>query len=310
MSDKTKLKNISKIDYRFFSDIEFKLIDWLWEGAFAKGKVSIVAGDPGLGKSQLTLSIAAIVSSGGIWPASENSMSKSDVIILAAEDYPEDTIGPRLQAAGADLSMCIYIDSVIESANSTIRSFNIKKDIHYLAKIIEQLRNHSIAISLVIIDSITAYLGDNSHDNSEVRRILSPLSDFAIKFQVAIVCISHLNKNENSAALLRISGSVAFVATARSAFLVLRDNKDKERLSFIPFKNNLARDQTGFSFKIEPIQLDGGIHTSRMDWDDETVSKTVSEVRGGNQNMTKKSAETGAIEYLQDILANGGIAGH
>src|SRR5208282_2701308 len=99
--------------FRQMSEIQSKPIRWLWPGRIARGKVSILAGNPGLGKSQIMASMTAIVSTAGQWPVDRTRCERGNVIILSAEDDAEDTIRPRLEAAGADLSRVFVLDAVI-----------------------------------------------------------------------------------------------------------------------------------------------------------------------------------------------------
>ena len=169
---------------------------------------------------------------------------------------------------------------------------------------VEDLKTKGVIISLVIIDPITAYLGEtDSYKNAEVRSLLTPLSELAAKHQVAIIAISHLNKGGNTEALMRVSGSLAFVAAARAAFLVAQDDEDENKLLFIPLKNNIGNDKTGLAFKIEPYQLENGIETSRIVWADETVLKTANDVMP--MQDTDKSAKEEAEEFLCNLLSDG-----
>jgi hypothetical protein len=98
--------------YRAMSQIQSRAIDWLWPGRIAKGKVSMIVGNPGLGKSQVCASLTSVVSNGGIWPVDRSPCARGSVVILSAEDDPEDTIRPRLEAAGADLDRVYILDAI------------------------------------------------------------------------------------------------------------------------------------------------------------------------------------------------------
>ena len=100
--------------FRKVSDIKAKPIHWLWPGRITQGKVSMIAGNPGLGKSLVTVDMAATVSMGGLWPVDRQCCEVGNVIILSAEDDPLDTIRPRLEAAGADLSKVYILDAVLD----------------------------------------------------------------------------------------------------------------------------------------------------------------------------------------------------
>lgn len=296
------------IIYSLASDIQMKPIDWLWKGRIAKGKVSMIAGNPGLGKSQLTANMAAIVSSLGVWP-DESKCPKGSVIFLSAEDDASDTIVPRLKAAGAELKSVAIIEAVSNGYNSDgeiiPKHFNLASDIPYLDSMLNDLKD----VALIIIDPITAYLGDtDSHRTSDVRALLAPLSRLAEKYNVAIVCVSHLNKGGNKEALMRITGSLGFVAAARAAFVVVKDQDNPAKRLFLPVKNNLGNDQTGLAFSIEPFHINGEIETSRINWSTEIITITADEALSPKDEPEEKSALDEAEEFLCDLLINGPVS--
>lgn len=109
-----KSESGSRIAYRRASEIQAKPVNWLWHGRIARGKVSMLAGNPGLGKSQITASMAATVTTGGTWPVDRARCERGNVVFLSAEDDAEDTIRPRLEAAGADLARVYILDAVVD----------------------------------------------------------------------------------------------------------------------------------------------------------------------------------------------------
>jgi hypothetical protein len=160
----------------------------------------------------------------------------------------------------------------------------------------------------VIVDPLTAYLGNtDSHKNAEVRALLAPLGDLAARHGVAIVCVSHLNKGGGSEALTRVTGSLAFVAAARAAFIVTRDQENAERRLFLPIKNNIGNDQTGLAFRIEGHPLTSDIETSRVAWEASPVSITADEAMT-YEEPEERSALDAAKTFLSDLLADGPAA--
>jgi len=290
---------------RLMSDVKSKPIKWLWPHYIALGKLIMIAGNPGLGKSQLTANIAAIVTTGGKWPITEAPCPKGMVAFLSAEDDVEDTIKPRLVAAGADVSRIFTIEAVPEREQktniATRRHFNLKTDIEKLGKLL----TNNPDISVVFIDPITAYLGNtDSHKNSDVRALLAPLMDLAAKHEVSIIAVSHLNKSASTEALMRVSGSLGFVAAARAAFLVARDPTDDNKRLFLPMKNNIGKDQTGFAFRIEECKLPDNIETSKIVWSDECVDTKADEILSQQNNGNNKLAIEEAEDFLTIELAN------
>lgn len=297
---------------RRFSEIESKPMRWLWPGRIARGKVSMIAGNPGLGKSQITASMAAIVTRGGFWPVDRTPCERGSIIFLSAEDDAEDTIRPRLEAAGADLSRCSILDAVVEgfTSNGTEirRSFNLGRDLDRLAEVLDRMPDAAV----VVIDPISAYLGDaNSHNNAEVRALLAPLSDLAGRRGVAIVAVSHLNKGGSSEALMRVTGSLAFVAAARAAYIVAADKDDPARRLFLPLKNNIGRDLGGLAFGIESITVPCGaesIESSRVSWEAHAVTITADEAMAPALNDEDRTDLDDAVDFLSGLLADGPIA--
>lgn len=187
-------------------EIKPKPVNWIWSNYIPRGSVTIIAGDPAVGKSQLIAYIAAIVSSGGIW-FDKNSCEQGEVFILSAEDNAESTIIPRLKAANANLSMIKIVDGAITNNKSNqencITHFDLSRHLDQLENVLCNSKN---PVSITI-DPISSYLGNiDSHRNSEVRGLLAPLAKLAEKHNVAVVCIAHFNKNSQQSAMMRVVG--------------------------------------------------------------------------------------------------------
>jgi|CXWL01.1.fsa_nt_gi putative DNA primase/helicase len=301
----------SRAVFRRVADVQAQPIRWLWPGRIAQGKVSIIAGNPGLGKSQVTVSMAATVSTGGLWPVDGKCCEVGNVIILSAEDDPSDTIRPRLEASGADLSRVFILDAVLDgplvSGGETPRAFNLKTDIDQLGSMLKEIGG----AALVIIDPITAYLGTtDSHKNAEIRALLSPLAELAGQYGTAVVAVSHFNKNANTEALMRVTGSLAFVAAARAAYVVARDPESEARRLFLPLKNNLGNDQSGLAFTVESVQVEsaiGMIETSRVVWESSAVTVTAEEAMKPQVHDDERSDLDDAKDFLRELLTDGPI---
>lgn len=290
--------------FRQMSHVKSKPIKWLWKGKFARGKVSMLAGHPGLGKTQITSSMAAIVTTGGSWPVDNTICEKGNVILFSAEDDAEDTIRPRLEAAGADLDCVFILDAVLDDHGKP-RPFNMIYDLQRLSEMLEHIGN----VALIVIDPITAYLGGaDSHKNADIRALLSPLADLAAKHGSAIVCVTHLNKSGGGEALLRITGSLAFVAAARAAYLVVKDQENSSRRLFLPIKNNVGNDQSGLAFTLEPHLLPDNIETSRVRWESEAVLISADDAMTNSVEPEDRSALEGAKEFLSDLLSQGAVS--
>ncbi|MFL6799904.1 MAG: AAA family ATPase [Xanthobacteraceae bacterium] len=286
------------------ADVTPKAVEWLWENWVAIGKVSVLAGDGGQGKSTILCDLAARTTQGEQWPNGAPSTAPGGVIILAAEDDVEDTLAPRLIAVGADLKRVFNIRSVTSDDNGR-RSFNLQAD---LAALERQIAAHG-DIRLVIIDPISSYLGKvDSHKNADVRSVLEPLGEMAARMRVAVICNNHFSKGAGNANS-RIIGSVAFVNQARAAFIVTPDAETEGRYLLMPSKMNNAPMKHGLGYRIESclIPSDGQeVLTSRVAWESTPVTITADEALAAHSDKGEaKSAKAEAIEFLKDALQNG-----
>ena len=309
--DEAMPEPVGRALYRCVADIEARPIRWLWPGRIARGKVSMIAGNPGLGKSQVTIGMAATVSMGGLWPVDGTSCEIGNVVILSAEDEAEDTLRPRLEAAGADLSRVFVLDAVrdeLVADASILRAFNLRTDLSELGAMLTEIGG----AALIVIDPVTAYLGStDSHKNAEIRALLSPLADLATKHGAAVVCVSHFNKDVHGEALMRVTGSLAFVAAARAAYVVTKDQESESRRLFLPLKNNLGNDQTGLAFTVEETQIEsaaGTIKTSRVMWEAGTVTITATDAMRPQVNEEERGELDEAKDFLTGLLADGPIS--
>ena len=182
----------TRILYRCASEIAMEPVQWIWPGRVALGKHTCIAGEPGTGKSKLTIDLAARVSMGAPFPCGEGVAPQGSVIILSAEDSDGDTVVPRLHAAGADLGRVNTV-KVVEADEGGRRAFNLQADLDALGRMIVKLGD----VQLVVIDPISTYLGRglDSHRNSDVRGVLEPLSEMAERLGVAIVSVTHFSKS-------------------------------------------------------------------------------------------------------------------
>lgn len=286
---------------RRLSDIEAKPLRWLWRERLAVGKVTIDAGDPGLGKSLITADVTARITAGLAWPDGSGTPQRGSVIFASAEDDAADTIRPRLEAAGADVSKVFILESVFDTDSDGLpveRAFSLKRDIIRLDMEIKRIGD----VRLVVVDPITAFLGDvDSHKNAEVRALLAPLKDLASRHEVAVLAVSHLNKGNGGNALYRVSGSLAFVAAARAAWLIIKDPEDEQRRLVLPCKNNLAPDVGGFAYRIGTAPTSVG-NVPVIHWEPERVDVSAIEALSPDED---RDAKTEACEFIVDCLNEG-----
>src|SRR5215469_14128925 len=218
-------------------------VEWLWTRRIPIGKLTILDGDPGLGKTALTLDLAARVSRGLPLPDDPDApWNAAGVVLVNAEDGLGDTIRPRLDAAGADCSRILAFDwahiPVLPDHLSTLR-----------AAITD------CAAALVIIDPVMAVLAASidAYRDHDVRRFVNPLIQLAEDAAVAILLVRHLTKQPGPKALYRGSGSIAFTAAARSTLLVASDPDDPDSSRILaPIKNNLSAHAAPLRFGFDP----------------------------------------------------------
>lgn len=276
-------------------------VSWLWPGRIPRGKVTMLTGDPGLGKSFLTLDLAARVSSGRDFHDAPNPMPQgADVLLFSAEDDPADTIRPRLDAMGADDRRVHIVHGVRSrdevSGSISVRGFTLDENIHDLDRLIEAFGNPT----LVIIDPISAYMGGvDSHNNAQVREVLGRLSAFAGTCGTAVVCVSHLSKaSQQVKAVYRQMGSLAFTAAARVVWQVSRlpgASEEEPRRAMLLVKSNLETRRTGLSFRVG----DG-----RVVWGDAPLDLCADDA-DDREAADRRDAEEEARAFLSDALRDG-----
>jgi hypothetical protein len=285
---------------RCAAEIEPERVEWLWGGRLARGKHTCIAGEPGTGKSQVSVALAATITTGGQWPCDEGCAPLGSIVILSAEDGAADTIVPRLHAAGADLSRVHIVSAVCDEGH---RSFDLKADLHLLEEKTAQIGD----AALIVIDPISSYMGKaDSHKNADVRGILEPIAEMAERTGIAVLTVTHFKKPNGGAAtkaLHKFIGSVAFVAAARAAFVVAEDPKDASRRLLLHAKNNLAEAPDGLAFRLKERVVGEGIIASCIAWEPEPITMTADEVLSTGDKSSLALDE--AIEFLLTLLADG-----
>lgn len=210
------------------SDVESEEIEWLWYPFIPYGKLTIIQGDPGDGKTTLVLNIAAMLSKGIGFDENMSGSETMKIIYQTAEDGLADTVKPRLEMSGADCEKILVID---ESDKS-------------LSMVDERLEEAILTTGarLLILDPIQAYLGNGMDMNraNEAREMTKRLGALAEKTKCAIVLIGHMNKNAGNKAAYRGIGSIDFFAAARSVLLVGRVEGEENIRAVVQIKNNLA----------------------------------------------------------------------
>jgi len=271
------------------SDVRPEPIDWLWTGRLALGKKTLIAGDPGLGKSWLTLDIAARITSGSAWPDG-GPVVPGDVLFMCAGDGLADTVRPRIDALGGNPARVFVLEGVTDSNGR--RLVNLARDLSALEQAIG-----SVAPRLVVIDPITAYLGrTDSYKDSEVRGLLAPILAMLEKHRCALLTVAHLSKDQQRAALHRPGGSIAFVAAARLAFALAADPNDDTRRILAVLKTNICVPAPSLAFRLP----DG-----RLEWERGHVAIDVEMLLRPAPSNHEREEQIDGESFLREFLADG-----
>jgi putative DNA primase/helicase len=282
------------------SSLKPEPIRWLWPGWLPLGKLVLLAGEPGTGKTTAALSFAATISSGGTFPDGSVCL-KGDVLIWSGEDDPTDTLLPRLIAAGADITHTFFVGNVSLLGQS--RPFDPAKDAAELLDAAQELPN----LRAIIFDPVVNAVSGDSNKNAEVRRALQPLVDFAAKVGAVLIGITHFSKGgAGFDPTTRVIGSVAFAAVARVVMVCAktRGESGEERRVLARSKSNLGPDNGGFAYSIEEVQALPGIWACRTAWG-KAVDGSARELLAETADADQDGAGAEAIEFLKGVLLDG-----
>jgi DNA primase len=228
------------------SGLRPKPIRWISPKRIPLGKVVLVAGDGGHGKSMVTLHLTARLSRGEpAFGLDDPDSIRGETLLIQCEDDWEDTVLPRLLALGADLAK-IHRQEGIRGCDGKVMPFCLA---HYAA--LEKTLEENPVIKLVVIDPAGAYIGSgiDDHKDSELRSLLGPLAELAARCGVTILLVKHFSKAPTVKAVNKISGSTGYVNAVRAAFVVLPDEENTDRALFLPVKFNIGRRPKGLAFR-------------------------------------------------------------
>jgi hypothetical protein len=291
----------TKLNMRRASSIPPEVISWLWPDRIPLGKLTMFAGHPGVGKGMATMYVAACTTRGTGWKDGKNTNAPSEVIIVSSEDAAGDTLIPRLMAADADMDKVIILDDVSSAKGE--KAFTLDTDIPALRKVLESNPD----IKLVIIDPIMNHLGAlKGNSEQEVRSAMSPLGKLAEKYGVAILLVTHFNKNTNSESIQRLGGAMAMVGSVRVAWAFGEDKEDG-KMKMMPLKANISKNVGGLEYKIVPTEvLVNGQYSSqgKMEWGDATSASIDAAIKFKSKDDKPYPYQL-AMTWLKEHLADG-----
>lgn len=286
------------------SSIKPVAIRWLWPQWLARGKLTILAGAGGSGKTTLAIGLIACLTTRGRWPDETICHESGNALIWSSEDDSADTLVPRLIAAGADLARVHIINGRI-NATGEREPFDPATDFDLLRDAVARIGG----VSLLMLDPMVTVVRGDMHKANDVRRSLQVLVDFADSHDCAVLGISHFSKGSSaSAPAERVIGSQAFSALARTV-LVAAKSADSDARVLARAKSNISDDQGGVSYTIETCMLDVGIETTRVVWGasiEGSAGEILSEVEcpSGENDVSDDP-----IEVLRRILRDGPVGG-
>jgi putative DNA primase/helicase len=281
------------------SDIVPEKIRWLWRGWLPEGKLTLLAGSPGTGKTTLAIAFASSITTGGTWPDGSECASAGDVLIWSGEDDPADTLVPRLMAAGANLDKVHFISNVCDE-NGEQQPFDPSRDIPLLCERLDEMGG----ARLLIIDPIVSAVSGDAHRANDVRRNLQALVDMAASHRCAVLGISHFAKGtKGGSPVERVIGSQAFVALARMVLVAGKDEGSERRI-LARAKSNIAADDGGISYTLEQFEVNG-IEASRVAWGG-LIDGSAREILGDVEQSEEVSGPRAeAKQFLLELLVDG-----
>ena len=281
--------------FMLMEDVVEEEVRWLWQGRIPFGKITLLDGDPGLGKSTILLDLAARLSRGERLPGGDQHPPMG-TFLLMAEDGAADTIKPRLTNAGADMRLIGHLPTLTD-----LEGNEVLPEIPLNLPEVENLLARCDA-RLVVVDPLLTYLGrgDDAHRAQDVMRALTPLAAFAERTGCAVVCLRHLTKaGAGTEVKYRGQGSIGFIGVARSALFVAKDPDDPGRCIIASSKSNLGPPPPSLAYRLVNMPN----KASKVAWEG-VVERTAQDLADAPAQH-KHSVLDGAVDFLRDLLADG-----
>jgi len=287
------------------SDVQPVAVDWLWPGWLAAGKLHLIGGAPGTGKTTIATALAATVTQGGLWPDDSRAEAGS-VVIWSGEDDNADTINPRLRAAGADMARVHVVEGVKDDGQRY--PFDPARDMDALREALRPIPD----VRLIVVDPVVSAVAGDSHKNAEVRRGLQPLVDLAAELRCALLGVTHFSKGTAGRdPVERITGSLAFAALARLVMVTAKQEAEgdrPERRVMLRAKSNIGPDGGGFVYVLQQGELSGftDVQASRALWG-EAITGSARELLAEAESSGDETGQD-AAGFLRALLAPGSRA--
>ena len=312
---------VSQMFHRM-SQIRTKPLEWAWEGLVPMGKLTLLTGDPGVGKSLVSLQVASLVSR-GVSKSVAASVSAADsvaadskralqrgVLVFSGLDQPAETVLPRLMATGADPSQVFFFKGYLvnetvaetdDKASSGVRPFRLSRDLGELQSSLEELAEEGITVGLIVIDSIDQYLGANEKKSERIEAV-SRLADLAAQSGAAVLVTANSSLKAGSR-----GGTVVYQElfnAARSVLTVVPDQEDSGRRRVLSLKHNLTARPAGVSFSLDQAGVRwAGEPIAPRSSEDLTAATGLNEKRPLIEEGTCHLG--GVTQWLKDLLSAG-----
>jgi len=300
--DLTHVKTESAVTW--LDEITPQPVRWLWHGWLPRGKLAVLEGDPGLGKTMLWCAIVAALSrEGGRLPLNEIVDEPVSSLVVSAEDDLADTLVPRLAAAGANLSRVATLPLRSDGRGQPI-PFTIPDDVGRLGSALD-----ASDAKLIVIDPVAAFVSENikTHNDASLRRAMQPLAELAQAREAVVLLLRHWNKNTGAQAIHRGGGSVAMTAAARSVMQVAADPDQPDDLRVLAqAKANLARRVPSVAFRVTGSALDPEVPVLRWAGPSRWTADELAGQDGDSRRAAPARKEAAA--FVREVLAQGPVA--
>ena len=301
------------------SNIETTELKWLWQERIPAGKPSLFTGKSDNGKSLCLIDVIARTTSGRDWPdGSKNTLGAKRVLLATSEDDPSDTLVPRLQAAGADLSkvVLVTVSRQVKGQSKSKRMLKLKDD----AKLLGRALAENADVALVALDPLSSFFGTEGGLNKDesVRPIMDSLANTLRKTGATMVAIVHTNKRSDTDALEKVLGAGSLVQSSRSVWGFSRDPEIDNEFYMALLKNNLTKKRGGMKYRIseKKIKLTSGkeVFAPHIEWIGEhehSANDLLDRERairkgGGSDEMLKEASQKElAKKFLTENIKSG-----